>query len=66
MLATSGRVARKTRKGRTATVRPSTKLLASNDRADNTPSLRLQRLSQLGVFGSTAAVLAVLAWGEPV
>jgi len=55
---------RKTRKGRTATVRPSTKMLISSINDDSTEALRLQRLRLLGILGRRAELLAELAWGE--
>lgn len=51
----------KTRKGRTATVRPLTKLLISSGPKDNTETLRLQRLRTAGVFGAPAEMLAAMA-----
>jgi hypothetical protein len=62
--AAAGTVAPKTRKGRTATVRPSTKLLISSVTDDSTEALRLQRLRLAGIIGMRAQVLASLVWGE--
>ena len=59
--AASGREARK---GRTATVRPSTNLLNSSTNGNSTEALRLQRLRLLGIIGQRAELLAELAWGE--
>jgi hypothetical protein len=64
MLSTAGCVALETRKGRTATVRPSTDLLSSSGIIDSTEALRLQRLRLLGILGRRAELIAGLAWGE--
>lgn len=56
-------VALETRKGRTATVRPSTNLLISSMDKDSTTTLRLQRLRPLGIVGAQADLLAQLIWG---
>jgi hypothetical protein len=58
----TGSVTLKTRKGRTATVQPSTNFNNSNVDTDNTTALRLQRLRLLGIIGFRAAMLADLAW----
>ena len=56
---------RKTRKAHTGpTVRASTNYLSSNGNSDTTSALRLQRLNIAGLQGCTAALIAVLAWGE--
>ena len=64
MLSTAGCVALKTRKGRTATVRPSTNLLSSSRSVDSTEALRLQRLRLIGIIGQRAELIAGMAWGE--
>lgn len=58
----TGAVAPKTRKGRTATVQPSTNFINSNADTDNITALRLQRLRLLGIIGFRAEMLADLAW----
>lgn len=63
MLTTAGCVARKTRKGRTGKVRPSTNLL-TNGSANSTCELRLQRLGELGIARYRADLIANFAWGE--
>ena len=55
----------KTQKGRTATVRPLTKLLRSNIVADTMIEGRIQRLQAVGVFGARAKMIAEIAWGMP-
>jgi len=65
MFTAAGAVARKTRKGRTATVRPSTNLLISSRAEDSIVALRLQRLMPHGVAGVRAGLLATMIWGEP-
>lgn len=65
MLTATGCVAPKTKAGRTATVRPTTNLLTSNDQPDTIRVLRVQRLShQYGLVGNRANLIAGLAWGE--
>ena len=64
MLRTAGSVTPKARKGRTATVRPSTNLLNSSGINDSTEALRLQRLRLVGIIGMRAQMLASLVWGE--
>jgi hypothetical protein len=65
MLITAGSVTPKTRKGRTATVRPSTILLTSSVSNDSIATARLQRLAALcGVTGRRAELIAGLVWGE--
>jgi hypothetical protein len=64
MLTTAGGVALKTRKGRTATVRPSTNLLTNSGIGNSTRELRLQRLGPLGIAGLRADLIAGFAWGE--
>ena len=66
MFTAAGAVARKTRKGRTATVRPSTNLLISSDTDHSIAAVRLQRLMPYGVIGSRADLLSRLIWGEAV
>jgi len=51
-------------KGRPVAGRPLTNFNNSNDIADSTHSLRLQRLRLAGIIGHRAGVLASLAWGE--
>ncbi len=58
----TGSVTLNTRKGRTATVQPSTNFINSNVDIDNTTALRLQRLRLLGIIGFRAEMLAALAW----
>ena len=65
MLNTAGSVTPETRKGRTATVRPSTILLNNGDITDNTAQARLQRLQAVcGVVGRRADLIAFLIWGD--
>jgi len=64
--ATSGSVAPKTRKGRTATVQPSTNLLISSVASNTIQSIRKQRLSAFGIYDIRADLIASLVWGEPV
>lgn len=59
--ATSGR---KTRKGRTATVQPSTNFINSNRQANTIETMRKQRLSVMGIYDYHADVLASLVWGD--
>jgi len=63
MLITTGG-APETRKGRTATVRPSTNLLNNDSDNDTATTLRLQRLRLIGIIGNRADLLATLAWGK--
>lgn len=63
MRTSKGSVAPKTRKGRTATVRPLTNAFTSIS-ADTSTALRLQRLRLLGIIGQRAGLLADLAWGD--
>jgi hypothetical protein len=64
MFNTAGSVTPKTRKGRTATVQPSTNLLNNGANRNSIDTLRVQRLRLLGVIGARAELLARLAWGE--
>lgn len=64
MFNTAGSVTPKTRKGRTATVQPSTNLLNNGTNRNSTEALRVQRLRLFGVIGARAELLAQLAWGE--
>ena len=57
---------RKTRKGRTATVQPSTNLLISSVASNTIQSIRKQRLSAFGIYDIRADLIASLVWGEPV
>lgn len=65
MFTAAGAVARKTRKGRTSTVRPSTNLLISSGVEDSIAAVRLQRLMPLGLIGPRADLISSLIWGEP-
>ena len=64
LTAAGGSVAPKMRKGRTATVRPLTKLLNNSNINDSTEALRLQRLRLAGVFGAPAEMIADIIWGD--
>jgi hypothetical protein len=65
MLTAPRAVAPKTRKGRTATVRPSAILLTSNADLDSTTAFRIQRLtSSCGLVKQRANLLAALIWGD--
>ena len=61
----AGSVAPKTRKGRTATVQPSTTLLISSGASNTTQSIRKQRLSMFGIYDLRADLIASLVLGEP-
>ena len=61
-MAAAGSVAPKTRKGRTATVRPSKNFINSNVNTDSATILRLQRLRTIGVVGQRADLVANLVW----
>lgn len=62
--AAAGGVAPKTRKGRTATVRPSTNLLISSVSSHNIQAMRKQRLSKCGIYDNRADLIASLIWGD--
>ena len=64
LTAAAGCVTPKTRKGRTATVRPLTNMLINSKAKDSTEALRLQRLRLVGIVGMRAELLAQLAWGD--
>lgn len=51
-------------KGRPVAGRPLTNFISSNNNADTTHGLRIQRLRLIGIIGHRADVLASLAWGE--
>lgn len=54
----------KTRKGRTATVRPSTNIVIHGTDDDNLNWQRVQRLASLfGLTNARAKIIADLAWG---
>jgi hypothetical protein len=64
MLAAAGSVTPKTRKGRTATVRPSTNLLIISVLADSIRTAQVQRLATLcGITGRRAELIASFVWG---
>jgi hypothetical protein len=44
--------------------RGTAKFLVTNNAADNTTALRLQRLRLLGIIGARAEMLTEMAWGE--
>lgn len=62
--ATSGGVAPNTRKGRTATVQPSTNFINSNRQVNTIETVRKQRLSMFGIYDCRADLLAALVWGD--
>lgn len=64
MLITTGSAPFKARKGRTATVRPSTNLLINSSAEDNSEAVRLQRLLRYGIVGDRAKLIADAVWGE--
>jgi hypothetical protein len=64
MLTAPRAVAPKTRKGRTATVRPSTNFISSNSQANTIDALRKQRLRIIGIYDYRADLIASLAWGD--
>ena len=64
--ATSGSVAPKTLKGRTATVQPSTNFINSNRQPNTIETMRKQRLSMFGIYDYRAEMLAALVWGDAV
>ena len=51
-------------KGRPVAGRPLTNFINSNNIADSTEALRLQRLRLVGILGLRAKLIADLAWGE--
>lgn len=51
-------------KGRPVAGRPLKNFINSNDTADTTHALRVQRLRLVGIIGHRANMLASLAWGE--
>lgn len=54
----------RTRKGRTATVRPSTNFISSNSQANIIDAMRKQRLCVIGIYDYRADLIASLAWGD--
>jgi hypothetical protein len=62
--AASGSVAPKTRKGRTATVQPSTNFINSNRHANTIETMRKQRLRVMGIYDYRADLIASLVWGD--
>jgi hypothetical protein len=63
-MAAAGSVAPKTRKGRTATVRPSTNFINSNSQANTIDAMRKQRLRVMGIYDYRSDLIASLAWGD--
>ena len=63
MLTSTGSVGPETRKGRTATVRPLTNLLTSNDPGNGISTFRRQCLVRMGLSRSRADLIAGMAWG---